>query len=119
MSREDSGDFLETSENSEVLERFQHYQDLEKKSNSFPETLKRIGGVKGVSRASPQTAASHVIQKLGQHCQIFSTNAGRVYRPKGAERLILYQSDLSAEGARYTALASLPFGDQIEPATDP
>jgi dynein heavy chain 2 len=44
---------------------------------------------------SAQTTANHVIQKLMQTCQVFSTNQGRVLRPKEADRLILVLKDLN------------------------
>ncbi|KAG2385509.1 hypothetical protein C9374_003324 [Naegleria lovaniensis] len=42
-----------------------------------------------------QTNESHVIQKLNQTCTVFTTNNGRVLRPKEGERLILYLKDIN------------------------
>lgn len=42
-----------------------------------------------------QTSASHVVQKLQQTCGIFSTNAGRVFRPRESERLVLFLKDIN------------------------
>ncbi|CAK9088100.1 Cytoplasmic dynein 2 heavy chain 1 (Dynein heavy chain isotype 1B) [Durusdinium trenchii] len=42
-----------------------------------------------------QTTAAHVIQKIQQSCSLFSTNSGRVYRPREAERLVLYLKDIN------------------------
>eukprot|EP00906_Rhabdomonas_costata_P011239 RCo015918 len=54
---------------------------------------------KGVSVAtincSAQTTCQHVIQKLSQVCTMFSTNAGRVLRPKDSDRVILFLKDLN------------------------
>jgi dynein heavy chain 2 len=42
-----------------------------------------------------QTTAEHVCQKIAQSCSLFSTNSGRVYRPRDAERLVLYLKDIN------------------------
>ncbi|GBG24746.1 Cytoplasmic dynein 2 heavy chain 1 [Hondaea fermentalgiana] len=42
-----------------------------------------------------QTTAAHVIQKIQQACSLYSTNTGRVYRPREAERLVLYLKDIN------------------------
>jgi len=42
-----------------------------------------------------QTTAAHVIQKIQQACSLFSTNTGRVYRPRESERLVLYLKDIN------------------------
>ena len=44
---------------------------------------------------SALTNAVHVIQKLSQACMLQSSSTGRVLRPKGAERLVLYLKDLN------------------------
>ncbi len=44
---------------------------------------------------SAQTTAAHVQAKLLETCAVFTTNAGRVLRPKEGERLILYLKDLN------------------------
>ncbi|EFC42807.1 cytoplasmic dynein [Naegleria gruberi] len=42
-----------------------------------------------------QTNESHVIQKLNQTCAVFTTNTGRVLRPREGERLILFLKDIN------------------------
>ena len=42
-----------------------------------------------------QTSASHVVQKLHQTCALFSTNVGRVFRPRESERLVLFLKDIN------------------------
>ncbi len=42
-----------------------------------------------------QTNAENVIQKIHQSCSLFSTNSGRVYRPRDSERLVLYLKDIN------------------------
>jgi dynein heavy chain 2 len=55
-----------------------------------------VPGVRvAVVNCSAQTTANHVIQKLQQTCQVFSTNQGRVLRPKEADRLVLVLKDLN------------------------
>lgn len=44
---------------------------------------------------SARTDASHVVQKLGESCKMFSTTKGRVYRPKGGGRLVLFLKDIN------------------------
>ncbi|XP_075248310.1 cytoplasmic dynein 2 heavy chain 1-like [Convolutriloba macropyga] len=44
---------------------------------------------------SAQTSPEHILQKLNQSCLMISTNTGRVYRPKEAERMILYLKDIN------------------------
>ena len=44
---------------------------------------------------SSQTSPAHILQKLSQSCLLISTNTGRVYRPKEAERMILYLKDIN------------------------
>lgn len=48
-----------------------------------------------IIHCSAQTSAAHVIQKLTQVCMVFSTNMGRVYRPRDSERLIVYLKDIN------------------------
>lgn len=56
-------------------------------------------GLKSVTVAvlhcNAQTTADHVIHKLAQCCALFSTPTGRVYRPRDAERLVLYLKDIN------------------------
>ena len=42
-----------------------------------------------------QTTAEHVITKVAQTCSLFSSPEGRVYRPRDAERLVLYLKDIN------------------------
>lgn len=42
-----------------------------------------------------QTMPSDVCQKLQQMCMVTNSNMGRVYRPRDAERLVLYLKDLN------------------------
>jgi dynein heavy chain 2 len=44
---------------------------------------------------SAQTTASHVQAKLLDACGVFTTNLGRVLRPKEGDRLVLYLKDLN------------------------
>eukprot|EP00759_Apiculatamorpha_spiralis_P039816 PhF_6_TR38629/c0_g1_i1/m.57632/K10414/DYNC2H, DNCH2; dynein heavy chain 2, cytosolic len=48
-----------------------------------------------ILNCNAQTSAAHVIQKLNSTCQVFSTNQGRVLRPRDAERLLLYLKDVN------------------------
>eukprot|EP01135_Chromosphaera_perkinsii_P005308 Nk52_evm1s338 gene=Nk52_evmTU1s338 len=44
---------------------------------------------------SAQTSPKHILQKIQSSCMVITSNAGRAYRPKEAERLILYLKDLN------------------------
>lgn len=48
-----------------------------------------------VLHCNAQTTAEHVIQRISQACSLFSTNSGRVYRPRDSERLVLYLKDIN------------------------
>ncbi|KAG4054485.1 Cytoplasmic dynein 2 heavy chain 1 [Phytophthora cactorum] len=48
-----------------------------------------------VLHCNAQTTADHVIHKIAQCCSLFSTPTGRVYRPRDAERLVLYLKDIN------------------------
>ncbi|TYZ58493.1 hypothetical protein PybrP1_004198 [[Pythium] brassicae (nom. inval.)] len=48
-----------------------------------------------VLHCNAQTTADHIIHKISQCCSLFSTNAGRVYRPRDCERLVLYLKDIN------------------------
>ena len=48
-----------------------------------------------VINCSAQTGTQHVIQKLNQMCAVFSTNQGKVLRPKEGDRLVLALKDLN------------------------
>lgn len=42
-----------------------------------------------------QTTADDVISKVAQTCSLFSSNEGRVYRPRDCERLVLHLKDIN------------------------
>ncbi|DBA00111.1 TPA: hypothetical protein N0F65_000402 [Lagenidium giganteum] len=48
-----------------------------------------------VLHCNAQTTADHIIHKISQCCSLFSTNNGRVYRPRDCERLVLYLKDIN------------------------
>ncbi|RHY58768.1 hypothetical protein DYB34_000770 [Aphanomyces astaci] len=48
-----------------------------------------------VLHCNAQTTADHVIAKIAQSCSLFSTNKGRVYRPREGDRLVLYLKDIN------------------------
>ncbi|KAF4324411.1 hypothetical protein G195_002224 [Phytophthora kernoviae 00238/432] len=48
-----------------------------------------------VLHCNAQTTADHIIHKIAQCCSLFSTPTGRVYRPRDAERLVLYLKDIN------------------------
>lgn len=48
-----------------------------------------------VLHCNAQTTADHIIHKLAQTCALFATPTGRVYRPRDAERLVLYLKDIN------------------------
>ncbi|CAK4090165.1 unnamed protein product [Aphanomyces euteiches] len=58
-----------------------------------------FSSIKGVSfsvlHCNAQTTADHVIAKIAQSCSLFSTNKGRVYRPRDGDRLVLYLKDIN------------------------
>lgn len=58
-----------------------------------------FGQVKSTSltvlHCNAQTTAEHVVQRIKQSCSIFSTNQGRVFRPRDTERLVLYLKDIN------------------------
>eukprot|EP00727_Mastigamoeba_balamuthi_P008574 m51a1_g4339 putative cytoplasmic dynein 2 heavy chain 1 isoform x1 (4695) ;mRNA; f:164362-180818 len=63
---------------------------------------------------SSQTTATHVIQKLNQACTIQSSTTGRVYRPKDAERLILYLKDINLpKPDKYETMQLISFLQQL------
>lgn len=63
---------------------------------------------------SSQTNAQQVIQKLNQHCGIFSSVKGRVYRPKEGERLIIYLKDLNLPRPdKYETIQLIAFLQQL------
>jgi dynein heavy chain 2 len=63
---------------------------------------------------SAQTNASHVLQKLNDNCSVFSTNKGRVYRPKEGERLILFLKDLNLPRPdKYDTIQLIAFLQQL------
>ena len=63
---------------------------------------------------SAQTNASHVLQKLNDNCSVFSTNKGRVYRPKEGDRLILFLKDLNlCKPDKYDTIQLVAFLQQL------
>lgn len=48
-----------------------------------------------VLHCNAQTTAEHVIQKIRQSCALFSTNTGRVFRPREGDRLVLFLKDIN------------------------
>ncbi len=56
-------------------------------------------GRKGTSVATlncnSQTSAENVIQKIQEVCALFSSNTGRVYRPREGDRAVLYLKDIN------------------------
>ncbi|OQR98203.1 dynein heavy chain [Achlya hypogyna] len=53
------------------------------------------GASLAVLHCNAQTTADHVIAKIAQCCSLFSTNTGRVYRPRDGDRLVLYLKDIN------------------------
>ncbi|KDO32540.1 hypothetical protein SPRG_03015 [Saprolegnia parasitica CBS 223.65] len=53
------------------------------------------GATLSVLHCNAQTTADHVIAKIAQCCSLFSTNTGRVYRPRDGDRLVLYLKDIN------------------------
>ncbi len=48
-----------------------------------------------VIHCNAQTRPAHLISKLAETCALFSTNTGRVYRPKVGDRVVLHLKDLN------------------------
>jgi dynein heavy chain 2 len=48
-----------------------------------------------VIHCNAATSAFHVIQKLTQMCSQSTGSQGKVYRPKDAQRLIIYLKDIN------------------------
>lgn len=63
---------------------------------------------------SSQTVATHVIQKLNDSCNMFSTNKGRCLRPKEGDRLILFLKDLNLpKPDKYATIQMIAFLQQL------
>lgn len=63
---------------------------------------------------SAQTNASHIVSSLMDSCSIFSTNFGRVARPKDGDRLILYLKDINlANPDKYETIQLIAFLQQL------
>jgi len=63
---------------------------------------------------SARTSAENIIQKIQQSCAAFSSSSGRVYRPKSAERLILYLKDLNMpKPDKYDTIQLIAFLQQL------
>ena len=61
-----------------------------------------------------QTSAVHVIQKLQQSCTVATAQSGRVFRPKAAERLILYLKDVNLpKPDKYGTMQLIAFLQQL------
>jgi dynein heavy chain 2 len=48
-----------------------------------------------IIHCNAQTSAFHVIQKLNQMCSTSTGSQGKVYRPRDAQRLIIYLKDVN------------------------
>ena len=63
---------------------------------------------------SAQTQAKHVVEKLMTMCSQFTTNKGRVLRPKEGDRLILFLKDLNLPKADiYDTIQLIAFLQQL------
>eukprot|EP01083_Nonionella_stella_P021956 60736_1 len=63
---------------------------------------------------SAQTSAAHVVQKLEETCAIFQSNQGKVYRPKGCDRLILFLKDINLpKPDKYNTMQLIAFLQQL------
>lgn len=61
-----------------------------------------------------QTSAEHVIQKIRQLCVLQSSTAGRVFRPREGERLVLFLKDINLpKPDRYGTCALVAFLQQL------
>ena len=74
--------------------------------------------IKGASVAtvhcSSQTVAKHIIQKLNETCNLFTTNKGRCLRPKEGDRLILFLKDLNLpKPDMYNTIQMIAFLQQL------
>jgi dynein heavy chain 2 len=80
--------------------------------------LNAFRNVKGATvstiHCSAQTDASHVIQRLSESCNVFSTTKGRVLRPKEGDRLILFLKDLNLPRPdKYATIQLIAFLQQL------
>jgi dynein heavy chain 2 len=72
------------------------------------------GATVATINCNAQTNASHVVQKLDSSCGVFTTAAGRVYRPKEGERLILFLKDLNLPRPdKYNTIQLVAFLEQL------
>ncbi|TPX62627.1 hypothetical protein PhCBS80983_g00247 [Powellomyces hirtus] len=63
---------------------------------------------------SAQTRSSHVLQRLKQTCTAAQTTAGRIMRPREAERLILYLKDINLpKPDKYATVELVQFLQQL------
>jgi len=63
---------------------------------------------------SAQTLSTHVINKLAQVCQRSTTQSGQVFRPNGAQRLVLYLKDINLpKPDRYETAELIAFLQQL------
>ncbi|KAI8824969.1 dynein heavy chain and region D6 of dynein motor-domain-containing protein [Fimicolochytrium jonesii] len=63
---------------------------------------------------SAQTKSSHVLQRLKQTCTAAQTSAGRVLRPRDADRLIIYLKDINLpKPDKYATVELIQFLQQL------
>ena len=63
---------------------------------------------------SIETNASSVINKLQETCSVFNSNMGKVYRPDGCERLILFLKDINLpKPDKYRTIQLIAFLQQL------
>ena len=61
-----------------------------------------------------QTTAEHVILKIRQSCSLFSTNSGKVYRPREGDRLVLFLKDINLpQPDKYNTCPLIAFLQQL------
>ncbi|KAK3929891.1 Cytoplasmic dynein 2 heavy chain 1 [Frankliniella fusca] len=66
------------------------------KSYILNECFRKLRGVEvSIVHCSAQITPQHVLQRLNQVCMVISSNTGRIYRPRNAERLVLYFKDIN------------------------
>jgi dynein heavy chain 2 len=77
-----------------------------------------VGQRKGTSvtalHCNAQTTAEHVIQRIRQACTLYSTNSGRLYRPRDGDRLVLFLKDVNLPRPdKYDTCALIAFLQQL------
>ena len=82
--------------------------------NAFEELKKTMKIQIAVISCNAQTAASQIIQKLNQICLKAVFAQGRIYRPKEANRLVLYLKDINLpKPDKYQTIQMIAFLQQI------